>query len=335
MNTNHAKNIPSEPSRPLAAALAGFLTMIATPALAAELTIEQTHNQTNQRINEHAPQEASEPITEAAITAAIEEYVRAKYAGDEKTLRSRTHQVLARRAVASHYWDQPTKDWVRPFTQDHLKFYATSYNQTRMDTPEDGRCEIEVFDIAQRTASARVIMEDVVDYLHMIHYEGRWIIADSGVIILESLGAKPPAKSSPEIAGKPTDNYAQIEQIVRDYCVGFYELDGQKVQNTCHPSLSKRVVEQAEPLDIEYLREITYEEIEILGNTFNKEFNFDPETARCEIEIYEVRKNVAAVKMTGTIWFDYFHLLKVNGQWQIVNIMFEGLPRDEWVDIKQ
>tara|TARA_R110002072_G_scaffold42064_10_gene117935 strand:- start:75354 stop:76352 length:999 start_codon:yes stop_codon:yes gene_type:complete len=332
MNTKIAHNIPSEPSRPLAAALAGFLTMIATPAIAAEHTIEQTHNQTTALTSEQAD---AEPITEAAITAAIEEYVRAKYTGDNETVRSRTHSVLARRAVSSHYWGEPTKDWVRPYTQDHLKFYGTSLNQTRTDTPEDGRCEIEIFDIAQRTASARVIMEDVVDYLHMIHFEGRWLIADSGVIILDPVGDKPPAKSSPEIAGKPTDNYAQIEQIVRDYCVGFYELDGQKVQSTCHTLLSKRVVEQAEPVDIEYLREITYEEIEILGNTFNKEFNFDPETARCEIEIYEVRKNVAAVKMTGTIWFDYIHLLKVNGQWQIVNIMFEGLPRDEWVDIKQ
>jgi len=43
-----------------------------------------------------------------------------------------------------------------------------------------------------------------------------------------------------------------------------------------------------------------------------------------------VRENVAAVKMTGTIWFDYFHMLKLNGKWQIVNIMFETLPRNEW-----
>ena len=276
---------------------------------------------------------ASEPITQEAITAAIEEYVRAIYAGDDKTARSRTHTELARQSVADTYWGQPSKEWVRPYSQDDLKLVGTSHNKTRTDIPEDGRCDIQIFDIAQRTASAAVVMEDAVDYLHMIHFEGRWIIADSAMIILDQAGDTPPEITSSEKADRPTRDYADIEKVVRDYCVGFYETNGSKVQRTCHTSLSKRALEHSDPGDFDFLREITYEEIKILGNTFNKTFGFDPETARCEIEIYEVRENVAAVKMTGTVWFDYFHLLKVNNKWQIVNIMFETLPRGEWLDV--
>jgi hypothetical protein len=293
-------------------------------------------NQGNAQISESHSQkiisEQTEPITEAAITEAIEEYVHAKYAGDSDTVRSRVHHDIARRAVTDTYWGQPSTDWVRPFGQDNLKFYGTSSNQTRMDNPESGRCEIQVFDIAERTASASVVMEDVVDYLHMIHFDGRWLIADSAVIILEAPGDSPPEITPAEDEGRQSRDYKAIENLSRDYCVGFYQTNGKKVQRTCHTGLSKRVVEHADNGDFDYLREITYEEIEILGNTFNKSFGFNPDTARVDIDIYEVRENIAAVKMTGAIWFDYFHLLKVNGKWQIVNIMFETLPRNQWED---
>ncbi len=273
---------------------------------------------------------ASEPITKQAITDAIEEYVRARYAGDLETLRARTHPDIARRTVADTYWEQPSKDWVKPSTQEQLSFAPTSLNKARMDNPESGRCDIQVFDITQRTASAAVEMEDAVDYLHMIHFDGRWVIADSAVINLDNPGDTPPAITESETAGRQSRDHKAIEKLARDYCVGFYQINGKKVQRTCHTGLSKRVVEHADAGNFDYLREITYEEIEILGNTFNKSFGFNPDTARVDIDIYEVRENVAAVKMTGTIWFDYFHMLKLNGKWQIVNIMFETLPRNQW-----
>lgn len=269
----------------------------------------------------------AEPISEEAITKAIEEYVRARYAGDVETATSRLHENIARRMVADNYWGQPSKEWVRPFTRDLIAFYADPESAQRLDNPSEGRCEIEVFDIEQRTASARVIMEDAVDYLHMIHLNGRWVIGDSAVILLRENGTKPPALS---------DRHAtKIEQVSRDYCVGFYEIDGDKVQSTCHPSLSKRSVEQARLSDgteFDHLSGITYEEINILGETFNKNWGFEPD-ARCEIEIYEIRGNIAAAKMTGAVWFDYFHLMEVNGEWSIVNIMYESLNRSRWADV--
>lgn len=268
-----------------------------------------------------------EPITEAAVTRAIEEYVRARYAGDVETATSRLHENIARRMVADTYWGQPSKEWVRPFTRDLIAFYADPNSAQRLDNPSEGRCDIKVFDLEQRTASARVIMEDAVDYLHMIHLNGRWVVGDSAVILLKESGAKPPALS---------DRHAQtVEQVSRDYCVGFYEIDGDKVQSTCHPSLSKRSVEQAELSDgtaFEHVSGITWEEINLLGQTFNTHWGFEPD-ARCEVEIYEIRGNIAAVKMTGAVWFDYFHMMKVNGEWSIVNIMYESLDRSRWVNV--
>ncbi|MEZ6164615.1 MAG: nuclear transport factor 2 family protein [Phycisphaerales bacterium] len=316
---NQTRLIPS----PLTLAAALCVASISGTLVASN----QNNQQTEQRYATAKTVAASEPLTKEAVASAIEQYVRARYAGDVETVKSRAHHDIARRAIADNYWGQPSKEWVRPYTQDQLGFYGDPNGPQRMDNPESGRCDIAVFDIEQQTASARVIMEDVVDYLHMIYVDGRWLIGDSAVIILDEPGERVPALSQ--------RHKEAVTEVSRDYCVGFYQTDGDKVQSTCHPSLSKRSVEHAKLSNgetFDYLSQITWEEINILGQTFNTHWGFD-DTARCEIEIYEIRGDIAAAKMTGSVWFDYFHLMRVNGEWSIVNIMYESLDKSRWTDV--
>lgn len=270
--------------------------------------------------------QADEAHSEAAVETAIRDYVLAKYAGDVDGVKSRAHHGIARAVLEHSYWGRPSADWVRRFSQDHLGFYGTTYNDVKRDDPKSGRLEIEVFDLEQRTAAARVIMEDVVDYMHLVRWNGRWQIADSAVIVLDEAGTTPPAI---DMADRDA-----IEQVVRDYAMGFYEVDGKKVQDTCHPSLSKRAVaDRREGVDFDVFDFIDHAQIELLGNTFNTYWKFEPDDARVDVEVYEIRGDVAAAKLTGTIWFDYFHLMKVGGEWKIVNIMYETLPRERWVNL--
>ena len=312
-------NNTSPRQRPLTITLALSVSLLSGTLVAANQQREDTEMTT--------VASSAEPVTKDAVAQAIEDYVRAKYAGDVEAVKARTHPNLRRRTVADSYWGQPSREWIRPYTQENLTFYADPNAPHRLDNPGSGRCDIEVFDIETMTASARVIMDDVVDYLHLIHFEGRWLIADSAVIILKEHGQRPPATSK--------RHEEAVTTLARDYCIGFYEIDGDKVQSTCHPSLSKRTIEHAqmpETPSFDYLSQITYEEIKLLGETFNTNWGFDPETARCAIEVYEIRGNIAAVKMTGSVWFDYFHMMKVNGEWSIVNIMYESLDKSRWSD---
>ncbi len=264
---------------------------------------------------------AEEAVNADRVESAIREYVQAKYAGDDDRVRARAHHDIARRTVMDTYWGRPSDEWVRPYTHDVLQFYGTPRNETKRDDPTTGRCEIKVFDVESRSAAALVVMEDVVDFLHLAHFDGRWVIADSSVIILDEAGDAPPAPTH--------EGEQEILRVIRDYCIGFYEIDGDKVQATCHPILSKRSVEHWGDADgFDYFRPITWEEIRILGETFNTAFGFDPETNRCEIEIYEIRDNIAIAKLTGAVWFDYMQLMRINGEWTIVNILFESLPEE-------
>lgn len=267
------------------------------------------------------PAVAGEPVSRDAVEQALREYVYAKYRGDADAVRARAHHDIARAVRMDSYWGHPSDEWVRRFNHDQLQFYGTPYNTTRFEDPSDGRLQIEVFDLARFSASAVVVMEDVVDYVHLALFEGRWLIVDSAVIILEEDGAPVPRVDLSDAAA--------VEAVIRGYALGFYEVDGNKVQATCHPSLSKRTMERRPDADFDYLSLITFEEIRLLGEAFNRDQRFDPTVARARVEVYQIRGNVAAARLTGSVWFDYFHLMKVNGDWKIVNIMYESLPEDQ------
>ncbi|MCB1182609.1 nuclear transport factor 2 family protein [bacterium] len=267
-----------------------------------------------------APAPAPEPVTAEAVEAALHEYVLARYAGDEAAVRARVHPRLARRMLQDRYWGQESRQWLREFTPDQLRFTATPHNRARLDDPAAGRAGITVFDLEARTASAVMVMEDAVDYVHVIHFDGRWLVADSALLPLAEVGAAPPAPTH--------DDDEAVARVVRDYGIGFYEKDGAKVQGTCHSQLSKRTVESHESVDFNWLGSISWDEIAILGERFNAHWGFDPARARCEVEVYRVTDGIAAAKLTGSVWFDYLHLMRVNGEWRIVNIMYEGLPEE-------
>ncbi|MEQ8769301.1 MAG: nuclear transport factor 2 family protein [Phycisphaerales bacterium] len=262
---------------------------------------------------------AAEPVTEQAVENALREYVTAKYTGDAETVRERTHHAISRYALAHDYWGNPCDDWLRQYNWDVLRFYSTDRNNTRTDSPEDARLDIEVFDVERWSASAMFVSEDAVDLVHLVLFDGSWVVVDSAVTVLSENGAEPPTQDSSERDA--------VRQVVEDYCRGFYEVDGDKVQGTCHPGLSKRETRTSSPEDgsFSFMRSISYEEIKILGDIYNRSGHIDAGTAPVEIDVYYVDGETAAAKLVADGWFDYFHLFKVNGDWKIANIIFEPL----------
>ncbi|GJM19839.1 MAG: hypothetical protein DHS20C14_20520 [Phycisphaeraceae bacterium] len=260
-----------------------------------------------------------EPVTADAVEQALTEYVHAKYAGDAEGVRERTHHAISRYTLEDTYFGRPSDDWLRRHSWDVLRYYGTDRNEARTSDPEGARCEIEVYDVARWSATAKFVSEDAVDLVHLVLFDGVWKVVDSAVTVLDENGAEPPAENESERDA--------VRQVVEDYCRGFYEVDGDKVQGTCHPGLSKREMRTAAPADggFSFMRSITYEEIVLLGDRYNARGNINAETAPVEIEVYYVDGEMAAAKLTAAGWFDYFHLFKVEGRWKIANIIFEPL----------
>lgn len=242
-----------------------------------------------------------------------------RYEGDVDGIKDAVHHDVARRTVTDRYWGQPSDQWVRSLNHDMLAFAGDPMNPGRRSDSENGQQDVTVFDSARETVSAMLETDTAVELVHAVYFEGDWTIADS--LVIPKRGKKAEATD---------EDIEQIEQLITDYVVGFYEIDGKKVQDTCHPSLSKRTLEHSRDGSFDFFSLISYEEIEFLGNTFNKHFNFNPSTSRCAIDIYYTDAGHCAAKVVGASWFDYFHIAKINDEWKIVNIMYEGLPEDQW-----
>ena len=48
-----------------------------------------------------------------------------------------------------------------------------------------------------------------------------------------------------------------------------------------------------------------------------------PAQQQKDVEILDIFRNVASVKVTMSGWVDYMHIARFNGRWVIVNVLWE------------
>lgn len=263
----------------------------------------------------------------AEITDLLTRYATARATGDTDAILECMHEAVSRYTVSNSYWGEPSDDWVLPVSREIQILNMKARPADPAADTENIRAEIEIYDAESTSASARVAMDDNIELVHLARMNGSWIIVDSLIEPRSPAGGAEGADREDPAAATSEDLEAIVE-LATEYCRGFYVIDGERVRDTCHPMLSKRSVVQVPQLEMDVLRRITWEEIRILGDTYNRTMQFDPETARLEVDVYRADARNAAVKMTAANWFDYMQLARVNGEWTIVNIMFEGLPDD-------
>ena len=117
---------------------------------------------------------------------------------------------------------------------------------------------------------------------------------------------------------------ANDEQAVRkailDYVESFYQADTTKVYASVHPELAKRGY---------YKREGAYRESKMsfaqmvkLSQRWNKTTQVTTAAPK-EINIFEIKDKIATAKLKALWGTDYFHLAKLDGRWQIVNVIWQ------------
>jgi ribosomal protein L31 len=139
----------------------------------------------------------------------------------------------------------------------------------------------------------------------------------SAVLILVSIHSQ---------AQTVTDTMA-IKETVLNYIEGFYASDQERMTKAIHPELSKRLI----------VKDSTGNTM--LQNTGSSQLIYSTKRNRntmtlnpgkpflAEVIIYDIYNNVATVKVTTNKFkfIDYLHLGKFNGEWKIVNVLWEYL----------
>lgn len=118
-----------------------------------------------------------------------------------------------------------------------------------------------------------------------------------------------------------------VRQAVLDYVEGIYNVEPARIERSVHPDLAKLGFSRRQA-DTAYRpgSKMTFAQLVEVAKTYNKEGKL-PKDAPKEIVIYEVVDQTATVKLTAVWGIDYMHLAKFDGQWKIVNVLWQSHPK--------
>jgi hypothetical protein len=128
------------------------------------------------------------------------------------------------------------------------------------------------------------------------------------------------------MAGQTAEDRAGVERAAMNYLEGFYEGDADKIRAGVHPEVVK--VGYFAGQDGEYRRApMSFEEMIRFADRVKAEGEFPAEDAPKEAEILEVLDKVAAAKVVAWWGVDYLHLVKLEGEWKILHVIWQSPPR--------
>lgn len=118
-----------------------------------------------------------------------------------------------------------------------------------------------------------------------------------------------------------------VKAAVADYVQGIYQVQPDRIQRSVHPDLWKRGFYKRE--GEWHLAPMTYEQLHRLSAEWNKEGKRANDQSPQEIVVFDVLDKTASAKLTAEWGIDYFHLAKVDGKWQIMNVLWQSPPAEE------
>jgi hypothetical protein len=118
---------------------------------------------------------------------------------------------------------------------------------------------------------------------------------------------------------------AAVREAALDYVEGVYEVAPERIERSVHPELRKLGFWKRDRETPYQGAPITYEQLVNLAANYNKDGRV-PKDAPKEIVILDLLDQTASVKLTASWGIDYMHLAKYDGQWKIINILWQSHP---------
>lgn len=116
-----------------------------------------------------------------------------------------------------------------------------------------------------------------------------------------------------------------IERAALNYGEGWYEGDVERMKRSLHPELAKRMVFTDPKTGRSRLNQ--QGAMTLVDNTRRGGGKNASVGGRdSKVTILDVFERAASVKIEGPEWVDYLHLVEWNGDWVIVNVLWELNP---------
>ena len=121
----------------------------------------------------------------------------------------------------------------------------------------------------------------------------------------------------------------EIRQAALDYIESQHKPSPLQMERALHPRMVKRTFWKDKATGKDYVRETTTESMILLAESYNKNGDKFPTSPKKEVVLLDVSERTASVKLIADEWIDYMHIVKINGSWKIINVLWQ------FNDIKQ
>ncbi len=117
---------------------------------------------------------------------------------------------------------------------------------------------------------------------------------------------------------------AAVKQAALDYMDGALDGDAARVERAIHPELTKVTVRTFPQTGKDFLNKSGYTR---LIELVRADVVHTEEAERdINVTVYTIKENLAAVKVTSKVFYDYLLLAKIDGQWKIIHALWTNNP---------
>jgi hypothetical protein len=114
-----------------------------------------------------------------------------------------------------------------------------------------------------------------------------------------------------------------IRKAALDYIESQHRPNPNQMEAALHPRLVKRTFWKDKVTGKEFVDENFAENMVILAERYNSKGDKFPASPRKEVKLLDVSDRTASVKLYADEWIDYMHIVKVNGKWKIINVLWQ------------
>ena len=125
------------------------------------------------------------------------------------------------------------------------------------------------------------------------------------------------------VKGQTAKDSLDIKQVALDYIESQHNVKPAQFERAAHPRMVKRTFWKDTKTGKEYLRETFTDAMILLTATYNQAGDKFPENPTKEVIILDIYDRTASVKLIADDWIDYMHIVKLNGKWQLVNVLWQ------------
>lgn len=126
------------------------------------------------------------------------------------------------------------------------------------------------------------------------------------------------------LSAQTVSDSLKINNVCLDYLEGWYSGDAERMEKALHQNLVKRRIVVLKQTGGNLINQVTSDDmIEYTKAGFGKHESEEMIKNEIDIDIMHIYKGIAMAKAISKDYVDYLHIGKFNGEWKIVNVLWD------------